>query len=84
MRGKIFIELIYDKRNVAEFPNGRELILSELEKRVHRVFPDAGVKVKPMVTNTINTDASKGDKAKLAAIIEGMFEKPDRWLVNNM
>jgi len=37
-----------------------------------------------VLANTINTDASKGDKAKLAAIIEGMFEEPDRWLVNNM
>ncbi|WP_431022028.1 Virulence protein MsgA [Erwinia rhapontici] len=81
----MFVELIYDKRNVADFPNAKELILAELEKRVHRVFPDAEVKVKPMVTNSsINTDASKGDKAKLAAVIEEMFEDADMWLVNDI
>lgn len=81
----MFVELIYDKRNIAEFPNAKELILAELEKRVHRVFPTAEVKVKPMVTNSsINTDASKGDKAKLAAVIEEMFEEADMWLVNDM
>jgi len=81
----MFVELIYDKRNVAEFPNARELILAELEKRVDRVFPAAEVKVKPMVTNSsINTDASKGDKAKLAAVIEEMFEEADMWLANDV
>lgn len=81
----MFVELIYDKRNVAAFPNARELILAELEKRVHRVFPAAEVKVKPMVTNSsINTDASKGDKAKLAAVIEEMFEEADMWLANDI
>ncbi len=81
----MFVELIYDKRNVAAFPNARELILAELEKRVHRIFPVAEVKVKPMVTNSsINTDASKGDKAKLAAMIEEMFEDADMWLANDI
>jgi len=81
----MFVELIYDKRNVSAFSNARELILSELEKRVHRVFPGAEVKVKPMVTNSsINTDASKGDKAKLAAVIEEMFEEADMWLANDI
>lgn len=81
----MFVELIYDKRNVSEFPNARELILAELGKRVHHVFPAAEVKVKPMVTNSsINTDASKGDKAKLAAVIEEMFEEADMWLVNDI
>lgn len=60
-------------------------LVAELEKRVRRVFPDAEVKVKPMVTNSsINTDASKGDKAKLAAVIEEMFEDADMWLVNDI
>ncbi|WP_288496880.1 DinI-like family protein [uncultured Erwinia sp.] len=81
----MFVELIYDKRNVAEFPNARELILAELEKRVNRVFPAAEVRVKPMVTNSsINTDASKGDKAKLAAVIEEMFEEAEMWLANDI
>lgn len=81
----MYVELIYDKRNVADFPDARALILAELEKRVRRVFPAIEVKVKPMMTNSsINTDASKGDKAKLAAVIEEMFEEADMWLVNDL
>ena len=34
----MFVELVYDKRNVAGLPGGREIILSELTKRVHRFF----------------------------------------------
>ncbi|EQA8819514.1 DinI-like family protein, partial [Citrobacter freundii] len=35
----------------------------ELTKRVHRFFPDADVRVKPMMTlPAINTDASKHEK----------------------
>lgn len=38
-----------------------------------------------MVTNSsINTDASKGDKAKLAAVIEERFEEADMWLANDI
>ncbi|HHH0249287.1 TPA: DinI family protein, partial [Yersinia enterocolitica] len=35
------VELVYDKRNVKEIPGANELILAELTKRVHRVFPKA-------------------------------------------
>jgi len=39
------------------------------------------VKVKPMVTNSsINTDASKAQKAVLAGIVEEMFEDAGNWL----
>lgn len=41
----MFVELIYDKRNMAGVPNANELILAELTKRVHGTFPDAEVKV---------------------------------------
>ncbi|SQO05506.1 DNA-damage-inducible protein I [Escherichia coli] len=34
----MFVELVYDKRNVAGLPGAREIILSELTKRVHRFF----------------------------------------------
>lgn len=44
----MFVELVYDKRNVAGLPGAREIILAELAKRVHRLFPDADVRVKPM------------------------------------
>ncbi|MDF7651447.1 DinI-like family protein [Erwiniaceae bacterium L1_54_3] len=77
----MFVELIYDKRNVAGLPGAREMILKELEKRVQRVFPDAEVRVKPMERNAIDTDLSKNDKATVARIVEDMFDEADMWLV---
>ncbi|MGK3113348.1 DinI-like family protein [Candidatus Pantoea formicae] len=77
----MFVELIYDKRNVAGLPGAREMILQELEKRVLRVFPDAEVRVKPMERNAIDTDLSKNDKATVARIVEEMFDEADMWLV---
>ncbi|MEZ3498976.1 DinI-like family protein [Pantoea sp. KPR_PJ] len=77
----MFVELIYDKRNVAGLPGAREMILRELEKRVQRVFPDIEVRVKPMERNAIETDMSKNEKATLARIIEEMFEEAEMWLV---
>ena len=49
------VELIFDKRNVSGIPNASEKIEAELAKRVHRMFPDAEVKVKPMQANGLNT-----------------------------
>lgn len=77
----MFVELIYDKRNVAGLPGAREMILRELEKRVQRVFPEIEVRVKPMERNAIETDMSKNDKTTLARIIEEMFEEAEMWLV---
>ena len=66
----MFVELIYDKINMIGVPNANALILAELTKRVHGTFPDADVKVKPMVTlSSIDTDASKAQKAVLAGIV---------------
>lgn len=76
----MFVELIYDKRNMAGVPNANALILAELTKRVHGTFPDADVKVKLMVTLSINTDASKAQKAVLAGIVEEMFDDAGNWL----
>ena len=60
----MFVELIYDKRNFAGLPGAREAILNELTKRMQRIFPEAEVRVKPMMTlPAINTDASKHEKA---------------------
>jgi len=78
----MFVELIYDKRNVAGLANAEQLILDELEKRVQRVFPEAEVRVKPMQANGIKSDASKNDKSTLMRIIEEMFEEADQWLVS--
>jgi hypothetical protein len=77
----MFVELIYDKRNVAGLPGAREMILQELEKRVQRVFPDIEVRVKPMERNGIDTDMSKNEKATIARIVEEMFDEAEMWLV---
>ena len=76
----MFVELFYDKRNVDGLVGGREIILAELTKRVHLIFPDAEVKVKPMQTNGLNTNASKSDREKLNRMLEEMFEEADMWL----
>ena len=78
----MFVELIYDKRNMAGVPNANALILAELTKRVHGTFPDAEVKVKPMQANGLNSDASKSDREKLNHMLEEMFEESDMWLVS--
>lgn len=77
----MFVELVYDKRNVAGLPGAREIILAELTTRVHRIFPDAEVKVKPMQANGLNSDASKSDREKLNRMLEEMFDEADMWLV---
>ncbi|EIV7686412.1 DinI family protein [Salmonella enterica] len=48
------------------------MILNELTKRVHRIFPD--VRVKPMQANGLNSDASKSDREQLNRMLEEMFE----------
>lgn len=78
----MFVELVYDKRNVDGLAGAREIILAELTKRVHRIFPSAEVKVKPMQANGLNNDASKSDREKLNRMLEEMFEESDLWLVS--
>ncbi|EEO7093140.1 DinI family protein [Salmonella enterica] len=43
----MFVELVYDKRNVEGLEGAREIIQAELTKRVHQILPDALVKVEP-------------------------------------
>ncbi|QLR42799.1 DinI family protein [Enterobacter sp. RHBSTW-00994] len=78
----MFVELVYDKRNVDGLQEARGIILAELTKRVHRIFPDAEVRVKPMQANALNSDASKSDREKLNRMLEDMFEESDMWLVS--
>jgi len=80
-RACMFVELVYDKRNVEGLAGAREIILDELTRRVHRIFPDAEVKVKPMQANGLNSDASKSDREKLNRMLEEMFEEAEMWLV---
>lgn len=77
----MFVELVYDKRNVQGLPGAQQIILAELTKRVHRIFPDAEVKVKPMQTNALNNDCTKTEKERLNRMLEEMFEESDMWLV---
>ncbi|HDR2863980.1 TPA: DinI family protein [Enterobacter asburiae] len=76
----MFVELVYDKRNVQGLDGAREIILAELTKRVHNIFPNAEVKVKPMQANGLNSNASKSDREKLNRMLEEMFEDSDNWL----
>lgn len=78
----MFVELVYDKRNVDGLQEARGIILAELTKRVHRIFPDAEVRVKPMQANALNSDASKSDREKLNRMLEEMFEEADMWLTS--
>lgn len=79
----MYVELIYDKRNFKELPGANERILAELEKRIHAIFPDAAVRVKPMSSNgSINTDANKAQKAKISEAVEEMFDDAPMWLVD--
>ncbi len=79
----MFIELVYDKRNVEGLEGAREIILAELTKRVHQIFPDAEVRVKPMQANALNGDCTKTEKERLTRMLEEMFEEADMWLVES-
>jgi hypothetical protein len=80
----MFMELVYDKRNFEGLPGAKDIILGELTKRVHRIFPDADVRVKPMMTlPVINTDASKHEKEQINRTVQEMFEESDVWLVSD-
>ena len=80
----MFVELVYDKRNFDGLPGTKDIILGELTKRVHRIFPDADVRVKPMMTlPAINTDASKYEKEQISRAVQEMFEEADMWLVSD-
>ncbi|EAR2615026.1 DinI family protein [Salmonella enterica subsp. enterica serovar Sandiego] len=78
----MFVELVYDKRNVEGLEGAREIIQAELTKRVHQILPDALVKVEPMQGNALNSDASKSDREKLNRMLEEMFDESDMWLVS--
>lgn len=80
----MFVELVFDRRNVNGLPDAAEIIKAELTKRVHRIFPDAVVRVKPMQANGLNSDANKSDREKLNRMLEEMFEEADEWLVTDI
>ncbi|HHN8543632.1 DinI family protein [Citrobacter cronae] len=80
----MFVELVYDKRNFDGLPGAKEIILGELRKRVQRIFPDADVRVKPMLTlPAINTDANKHEKEQISRTVQEMFEEADMWLLSD-
>ena len=72
----MFVELVYDG-----LAGARETIMAELTKRIHRIFPEADVRVKPMMTlPAINTDASKHEKEQISRAVQEMFEEADMWM----
>ncbi|EDH1237918.1 DinI family protein [Salmonella enterica subsp. enterica] len=77
----MFVELVYDKRNVEGLEGAREIIQAELTKRIHRIFPCAMVNVKPMQANGLNSDTSKSDREKLNRMLEELFEEADMLLL---
>ncbi len=80
----MFVELVYDKRNFEGLVGARESILNELTKRMHKIFPDADVRVKPMMTlPAINTDASKHEKELISRTVQEMFEEADMWMTED-
>ncbi|MBJ9163412.1 DinI-like family protein [Citrobacter farmeri] len=53
-------------------------------QRDSSVFPDAVVRVKPMMTlPAISTEASKLEKKQISSTVEEMFEESDMWLVSD-
>ncbi|MGC6555898.1 DinI-like family protein [Escherichia coli] len=77
----MFVELVYDKRNFDGLPGAKGIILGELTRSVRRIFPDADVRVKPMMTlPAINTDASKHEQEQISRTVQEMFEEADMWL----
>ena len=80
----MFVELVYGKRNFDGLPGAKDIILGELTKRVHRIFPGADVRVKPMMTlPAINTDANKHENEQISRTVQEMFEEDDMWLVTD-
>ena len=80
----MFVELVYGKRNFDGLPGAKDIILGELTKRVHRIFPGADVRVKPMMTlPAINTDANKHENEQISRTVQEMFEEADMWLVSD-
>ncbi|AXC85559.1 DinI family protein [Salmonella enterica subsp. salamae] len=68
----MFAELVYDKRN-----------LGELSKGGHQIFPNADVRVNPMMTlPAINTDASKHEEERISRTVQEMFKEADMRLVS--
>lgn len=81
--GSCCIEAYRGYFNIDGLPGAKDIILGELTKRVHRIFPDADVRVKPMMTlPAINTDASKHEKEQISRTVQEMFEEAEFWLVS--
>lgn len=76
----MYVELVYDKRNTEGLNNAKGIIEAELTKRIHRFFPEAEIRVKPMQANAVNSDCTKAQKEKINATIEEMFEESDMWM----
>lgn len=64
------------------FPGRKRRLQLNYRSGIHRIFPDADVRVKPMMTlPAINTDASKHEKEQISRAVQEMFEEADMWMV---
>ncbi|EAA4008729.1 DinI family protein [Salmonella enterica] len=65
-------------------PGAKNIILGELTKMVHRIFPDDDIRVKPMMTMpVINTGASKHEKEQISRTVQEKFEEAEMWLISD-
>lgn len=65
-------------------PGAKNIILGELTKMVHRIFPDDDILVKPMMTMpVINTGASKHEKEQISRTVQEKFEEAEMWLISD-
>ncbi|EKR1731585.1 TPA_asm: DinI family protein [Salmonella enterica subsp. enterica serovar Madelia] len=55
----------YGESQANDLSSEYSALVIRLTKRVHRIFPDTDVRVKPMQANGLNSDASKSDHEKL-------------------
>ncbi|MEB2417718.1 DinI-like family protein [Citrobacter sp. R-1.5.2] len=69
--------------NFDGLPGAKGIIPGELSKKAHRIYPDADVRVNPMMTPpAINTDTSKYEKEQISRTVQEMFEEAEMWLEN--
>ena len=80
----MFVELIYDKRNFEGLPDAKALIHGELTKRIHRIFPDADIRVKPMMSLLSTLMQANTKKKGLVQLFKKCLKKQIcGWLQSN-
>ncbi|EKL4338146.1 DinI-like family protein [Salmonella enterica] len=55
----------YGESQANDLSSEYSALVIRLTKRVHQIFPDAEVRVKPMQANCLNSDTNKSDRENL-------------------